>query len=243
MEPVPAHPVPAGPLAVRWLAHDVSPPRAGALGRARLALENAGLAPWQGLLLAYHWLDALGNPIVWDGIRTELPALAPGEQTEVEARVRAPIPPGSYRLAFDLVLEHRYWLAELGNVPLELAVEVAPRVEGRLEEVAELHLAAGLEPAPDWAERVLAAHREGYALVAGAIDAPGRTLARWAPGPGRVPGFPGPLLCPSILEGVEAERLPDVEGLPAFSPPREEPWVYDGRIVLRARRRFGRRRG
>jgi hypothetical protein len=38
-----------------------------------------------------------------------------------------------------------------------------------------------------------------------------------------------------VLPGIELERLDDVEGLPAYAAPRDEPWVYDGRIVLRAR--------
>ena len=44
-------------------------------------------------------------------------------------------------------------------------------------------------------------------------------------------------------------RDTDVAGLPAFAAPADEPWVYDGRIVLRtsgslrARGRSGRRRG
>ena len=36
------------------------------------------------------------------------------------------------------------------------------------------------------------------------------------------------------MDGVTLERLPDVAGLPAFAAPVAEPWVYDGRIVLRA---------
>jgi hypothetical protein len=39
-----------------------------------------------------------------------------------------------------------------------------------------------------------------------------------------------------VLPGVALERLEDVEGLPAYAAPRDEPWVYDGRIVLRVRR-------
>jgi hypothetical protein len=82
---------------------------------------------------------------------------------------------------------------------------------------------------------VLALHAEGYAVVAGAIDAPRRLrrpLAAWAPGSGRVPGFAHPLLCPSVLQGIELERLPDVEGVSAFRPPTNEPWVYDASLVL-----------
>ena len=54
----------------------------------------------------------------------------------------------------------------------------------------------------------------------------------WAPGPGRVPGFAHSLLCPSVLHGIELERLPDLEGLAAFRPPTDEPWVYDASLVL-----------
>ena len=40
-----------------------------------------------------------------------------------------------------------------------------------------------------------------------------------------------------MIDGVALERLPDVAGLPAFAAPLDEPWLYDGRIVLSARRR------
>jgi hypothetical protein len=32
---------------------------------------------------------------------------------------------------------------------------------------------------------------------------------------------------------VEIEPLADVEGLPAFAPPASEPWIYDGRVIVR----------
>src|SRR5262249_29475003 len=130
VERIGEHAVPVGPLAVRWLAYELDEPRAGVVGRARLRLENAGSAPWrsrgkEGLQLAYHWLDTLGNPIVWDGIRTPLPrAVEPGGSVELDAVVLAPRPPGSYRLAFDLVEEFQFWLQEVGSTPLELPVDV-----------------------------------------------------------------------------------------------------------------------
>jgi hypothetical protein len=116
-------------------------------------------------------------------------------------------------------------------------VEVRPR-EGQ----GAASLPPGVEPAEGWDERVRAAHAEGYAVVGGAIEwVDGRLhrrpkpLAVYAPGPGRVPGFAAPLLCPSVLPGVELEQLGDVAGLPAYAAPRDEPWVYDGRAVLRVR--------
>ena len=227
------------PLAVRFHAWELAETRAGALTRAVFELENIGSAEWRDdVKTSYHWLDELGNPIVWDGLRTPLPGVvAPGERVAAELAVRCPIPPGRYRLAVDLVAERRAWFGEVGGEPPEREVGVLPRVDSAsLEEVAEAHVPEWCEPAPDWAERVLAAHREGYAVVSGSIEAPRRlqrALAPWAPGPGRVPGFAYPLLCPSVLRGVELDRLKDVEGLPAFAPPADEPWVYDGRIVLR----------
>lgn len=236
METVGLHPVPAGPLAVRWLAYELEPPQAGALGRARLALENAGAVAWRGLLVSYHWLDELGNAIVWDGLRTPVAPLGPGEGATLEAAVRAPIPPGRYRLAFDLVLEHRYWLAELGNAALDLEVEVLPRDASG----AVAHLPEGVEPAPDWYERAQAAHEEGYAAVGGSLAAGRRQELRpWAPGGGRNPTFAHPLVCPSLLPPLEPNC--EVAGLPAWRPEGEEPWLYDGRIT--ARLRSGRRRG
>jgi hypothetical protein len=233
--------VPA-PLVVRFGAWTLDAPRAGALGRAHAEVENVGAAVWRDDIVAsYHWLDERGNAIVWDGRRTPLRGpVVPGGRLQVELAVRAPIPPGRYRFALDLVAEHRAWFGELGNETPEAAVEVLPRVAAaRLQEVADVHLPDGCEPTPDWEERTLAAHAEGYAVVAGSIDAPRRlrkALADWAPGPGRIPGFTRPLLCASILHGIGVERLPDVHGLAAFAPPPDEPWLYDGAIILGLRR-------
>ena len=229
------HPVPAGPLAVRWHAVDVDSPEAGALGRVRASIENAGSAAWRGLSLSYHWLDERGNPIVWDGLRTALEA-APGERLEVEAPLRGPIPPGRYRLALDLVDEHRFWLAELGNHSPELELEVRPRTS----DDARAFL-GDAEPAPDWHERAAAAHREGYAAVGGSVEWAGGLLRRrprelepYAPGGGRNPGFAHALVCPSLLPPLEPNA--EVGGLPAWRPEGQEPWIYDARLTVRMRR-------
>jgi hypothetical protein len=149
--------------------------------------------------LSYHWLDPLGNAIVWDGVRTQLPRVVePGEEVEVELDVVAPRPPAGYRLAFDLVEEHRFWFQELGSTPLDVPVEVRPRIDERRlsvvvqggedplteaalsmqeeslvreEPVATAYLVAGAEPGPSWSRVLLDAHAEGYAAVGGAVDA------------------------------------------------------------------------
>jgi hypothetical protein len=228
-----------GPLAATWEALELPEQHAGAVGLAQVSVRNAGSVTWRGgIFVAYHWLDDRDNPIVWDGIRTAPPPLEPGASATIDAPVRAPIPPGRYRLAFDLVAENRAWFSELGTGTLVRDVEVLPR-PGE----ANAELPDDLEPAADWAERVRAAHAEGFAVVAGAIGWEAgflhrrpRALAAYEPGQGRVPGFASPLLCPSVLPGVELERLGDIAGLPAFAAPRDEPWVYDGRIVLKLKR-------
>src|SRR5262245_58072209 len=188
MERVGEHPVPAGPLAVRWLGYELAGQRAGVTTRARVVLENAGSAPWrsrgrEGVQLAYHWLDPLGNPIVWDGTRSAFPEVVrPGETVEIESALTAPRPPGTYRLAFDLVEEFRFWFQEVGSSALELSVEVTPRIDERRltvrvhggpdpevdaalaaqeeavvdeDAVATAHLVPGAIPGPDWSRLLL----------------------------------------------------------------------------------------
>ena len=179
------HDVPKGPLAVRWLGVELDPPRAGALVAATVELENAGSATWrsgerEGIQLAYHWLDERGNPIVWDGVRTGFhPPLRPGERRRVAMRVRAPIPPGRYRFALDLVDENRFWFAEVGNRPLELDQEVRPRISRALavrltgrDEETERALAEQEEPLVPEAEAEAVAH-----LAPGCL--PPRSSSQW----------------------------------------------------------------
>jgi hypothetical protein len=265
MERVGEHPVPAGPLAVRWLGYELPELRAGAPTPIPVELRNVGLAAWQpGTALSYHWLDDHGNALVWDGWRTELPTpVVPGQDVRVDVIVRVPMPPGPYRLAFDLVDDSRYWFGEVGSFVLTVPATVHERVRRRLavrvvgENDAETalalaaqeeplvdegdadavaHLVGGAVPEPDWSRRILDAHAEGFAVVGGAIEGGDGAYAAWAPTPGRNPTFPAPLLLPSLVRPLEPSAH---LGLPAWAPdPRlvaydEEPWVFDGRIRLR----------
>jgi hypothetical protein len=197
-------------------------------------MENQGTAAWRPgrVKLSYHWLDEHGNPIVWDGLRTELPQpVGSFETVEVETAIRAPIPPGAYVLALDLVEEGRFWFAELGNAPLDLRVDVLPRdATGAVAHVQ------GVDPAADWSELARAAHERGYAAVGGSIDRGRRgprELEPYAPGGGRDPAFGAPLVCPSLLPPLRPNA--EVAGLPAWRPEGDEPWLYDGRITARLR--------
>ena len=270
MERVGEHPVAAGPLAVRWLAHELAPARAGATARARVALENAGSATWRsrgrtGVRLAYHWLDPLGNALVWDGLRSALPyPVAPGESIELEARIVAPRPPGRYVLSFDLVEEYRFWFAEVGSTTLDLPVDVAPRIaERRLavvvhggadsetsaalaaqdeppvadDAVAVAHLAPGALPAPDWSRRLLDAHAEGWPAVGGGV-LPLSRRERAAFAPWTAGGRNPRFAEPLLFPSLLAGIEPDDDpGLPAYSG---EDALFDGRAVVRLRPRSGR---
>jgi hypothetical protein len=231
MQAVPVHEVPAGPLGVRWLAYELERLQAGALGRIRVELENAGTAPWRDLLAAYHWLDDLGNAIDWDGLRTPVPPLAPDERATVDLEMRVVMPPGRYRLACDLVLEDRFWLSEIGNAMLEVDVDVRRR-----DAIGAMaHLPDEVEPAAGWHDLARAAHEEGYAAVGGALEGGrDRELRPYRPGGGRNPSFAEPLVCPSLLPPLAPNY--EVAGLPAWRPEGNEPWIYDGRIKARLRR-------
>jgi hypothetical protein len=227
----------SGPLVARWRSLEHGTVEAGALVEATVVVENAGTAPWRtrgaedGLFLSYHWLDERENPIVWDGLRTPFERVVdPGEELRQTIPIRAPIPPGRYRLAIDLVEEHRFWLAELGNEPYAEDVDVAERD-------ATGARVFGAEPDADWLERARTLHSEGYAAVGGAIDA--RGFDDYAPGGGRHPSFAHPLVCPSLLPPLEPNA--EVNGLPAYRPVGDEPFMFDGRLVLRLRSRSGRR--
>ena len=274
MERVGEHPVPVGPLAVRWLSYELEEQRAGVTTKARVRFENAGTALWrsrgrEGVQLAYHWLDPLGNAIVWDGARTAFPdVVRPGETVELESVLVAPRPPGHYRLAFDLVDEFHFWFAEVGSAPLDLPVQVRPLIEERRlavniygpvdteleaalaaqEEplvtegaVAVAHLVPGVVPAGDWSRLLLDAHAEGYVAVGPAIEAESRGDRRSLAtwAPG---GGRNPRFREPLLVPSLLEGLEPTmhEGLPAYTGPDG---LFEGRAVVRLRSRSGRPTG
>jgi 4-amino-4-deoxy-L-arabinose transferase-like glycosyltransferase len=80
--------------------------------------------------LSYHWRHPDGSVVVWDGERAELVTWpAPGGEGTLEIGVRSNVPPGEYRLAFDLVDERVGWLSDSGGELPEqrVTVEAPPR--------------------------------------------------------------------------------------------------------------------
>ena len=214
MEPVGEHPVPAGPLAVRWLAYELPDLRAGTTAMAgRLRVRTPARRPGERAETAGVCSRTTGSTTggtrscgTAPGAPSRL-GRAAGDEVEI-ALGSAPQPPGRYRLSFDVLEEFRFWWSDVGSSPLELAVEVRPRIDERRlgvairegadertaaalaaqeEPLAEqarravAHLVAGAAPAPDWSRRTLDALAEGYAAVGGAIESPERARARGRP--------------------------------------------------------------
>src|SRR5258706_25891 len=94
-------------------------------------IRNAGAAAWNAtgpnlIDVSYHWHDAQGNTVVWDGSRNPLPANVDQTATvPVPMRIDAPATPGTYTLTIDLVREGVAWFAQLGSTPFKVPVNVA----------------------------------------------------------------------------------------------------------------------
>src|SRR5438093_12757980 len=108
--------MPAEPLVGTYTA---SPPGSVPASNAFLVsvmLTNTGTETWKstapGLVnLSYHWYDASGTTVIWDGARTPLGAdVAPTQQRMVQLAVTAPRAPGSYLLRNALVQEGVGWV-------------------------------------------------------------------------------------------------------------------------------------
>lgn len=95
-----------------------------------VTLANTGNIPWNAggegpVHLAYHWYDAQGRLVSWDGVRTALGAdVAPGESRTLAMNVLMPTAPGSYSLRVDLVREGIAWFSGLDVPPLAVSTSV-----------------------------------------------------------------------------------------------------------------------
>ena len=98
--------------------------RPGSFTDVPVAVSNRGWLTWQSsespaFALSYHWLSAdTEEVVIYDGLRTPFPQpVDPGDDIELQARVRAPGYPGTYLLVWDVVQEHRTWLSLEGVLP------------------------------------------------------------------------------------------------------------------------------
>ncbi len=98
----------------------------GATVTVPVRVQNLGQTTWDTTInLSYHWLDAGGRVLVWEGLRTSLAGIAPGALRDVGAQVTAPPAAGTYTLAWDVVREGHAWFSGEGVQMPRGAVSVA----------------------------------------------------------------------------------------------------------------------
>ncbi len=95
-------------------------------------IKNAGTMTWPSgganpVKLSYHWYNASGQVVLWDGLRTALPSnMAELDFTTLTASLKAPPGGGNYTLKWDPVHEGVKWFS-FAEVPvLSKAVTVNP---------------------------------------------------------------------------------------------------------------------
>ncbi|HEV3141542.1 MAG TPA: hypothetical protein VGY57_13545, partial [Vicinamibacterales bacterium] len=112
---------------------------AGSVTTIPLSVTNAGRLTWDShadppIFFAYHWLASDSDRVVaYEGSRT--PFAAPvdaGRTVTVNARVSAPRQAGRYRIAWDLVQEHRLWFATEPGAILSTSNAVVTGVSGAI---------------------------------------------------------------------------------------------------------------
>ena len=112
----------------------------------RVSVTNTGRMPWpsekRDFFLSYRWFTADERglvPLGIEGTKTWLDkSLAPDEQVDLYAHVRAPAHPGQYVLIWDMVHGHMTWFSDKTGIGAFVRVAVGPVGEGGLSELAEL---------------------------------------------------------------------------------------------------------
>ncbi|OIQ07956.1 immune inhibitor A precursor [Moorella thermoacetica] len=119
------------PYGVSWLSENTPIKMAAKnLYQVNITLSNEGGQTWAAggsnpVHLSYHWKDASGKDVVWDGLRTALPSdIVPGQQISLLATVKAPESAGNYKLVWDMVHEGITWFSWQGVATKEVMVSV-----------------------------------------------------------------------------------------------------------------------
>ncbi len=116
---------------VTWLS--VEAPSQGVAGETvtfPVRVRNEGALTWpptgdHPVNLTYKWLDADGNVVVADGLRTPIgQEVAPLETIDLDARVQLPANAGQYILRMDMVHEFVVWFHWKGSPVYDAAVDV-----------------------------------------------------------------------------------------------------------------------
>jgi hypothetical protein len=97
------------PAAAEW--------RANRLVRLPATVHNTSPAAWRAsgatrVAIAYHWLDAAGQPVSFEGLRTALPRdIEPGGAADLQLEIATPKKPGDYLLELDALRERLAWFS------------------------------------------------------------------------------------------------------------------------------------
>ncbi|MGO9952256.1 MAG: Wzt carbohydrate-binding domain-containing protein [Dissulfurispiraceae bacterium] len=87
--------------------------------------QAGGLRP---VCLSYHWQNAYGGALIFDGLRTKLPrSLAPGESVRHFMVVKAPEVVGKALLQLTLIQEHVAWFDIAGCPSCDMVVDIRSR--------------------------------------------------------------------------------------------------------------------
>jgi hypothetical protein len=122
-----------GPVVASFGANYAIPPITGTASStttAQITLGNTSNFTWSAtganpVTLSYHWYTTAGTTVVWDGLRTKLPADVPaGQLSQVQANLAFPSAPGTYVLRWDLVQEGVSWFSGKGVRMPEQTVSV-----------------------------------------------------------------------------------------------------------------------
>ncbi len=80
-----------------------------------LPVTNASSAAWgPNVNVSYHWFDANGTVVTWDGARSSVAGVGPGQTTTAIVRIVGPALPGTYTLRLDIVQEGVAWFSGKG---------------------------------------------------------------------------------------------------------------------------------
>lgn len=95
-----------------------------------ILVTNTSSFTWSGAQLGAHWRSRDGQVIRWDGLRTLLPNLAPGQSSTVTARAFVWVGAGSYALEWEPLIEGLAWSGD--KLALAVTVDKSTALQGRL---------------------------------------------------------------------------------------------------------------
>jgi len=95
-----------------------------------ISVINTSSFTWSGAELGAHWRTRDGQVVRWDGVRTVLPDLAPGQSTIVNARAFVWVGAGSYLLEWEPLIEGVAWSGD--RIVLPVTVDRSFALRARL---------------------------------------------------------------------------------------------------------------